>query len=799
MRISTFKNTAQRFFVALLMMLFTGFMAKAQLGITIAPTGNAAPGEMVTAEVLVYNFTNILSLQFSLNWDAEELEFVSIGSYGLPGFTAGNFNLIPSPTGKLAVSWDDPNSVGVLVDDCVSIFSINFISTNGNFPPVTVNNNPTQIEVVNANSEDLTLLQNFGCTNVGQVSGLVFNDLDENCLPDINENGFKNWKLKFEGDSVTYYRNTKAGGAYNIFLPAGQYEASVILPENGLWNTCLPTIPLSVIENEIGTLDFPVQALYDCPAMTVDLSAPLLRRCFQSSYYLFYCNNGTVTAEDAYVEVTFDPFLEVQSSSIPWSAVSGQTYTFPLGDVGINECGYLHVVVVVSCDAVLGQTHCSEAHIFPDASCIPTNPLWDGSDLEVTSTCDGDSVHFQITNTGGDMAEPMEFIVIEDDMVYLQGQTVQLAQLESAQVTVTANGSTWRLETAENAYHPLSSFAAAVVEGCGTNGNGTFSLGFVNQFPVNDGGPTTDEDCRENVGSYDPNNKSAFPEGFCESHFIKTNTDIEYMIRFQNTGTDTAFTVVVTDTLNPLLDPASVVPGASSHPYNFDLMGNGVLQFTFEDIMLPDSNVNEAASHGFVQFKVSQASSTQVGDIILNKAAIVFDFNDPIITNEYHHTVGDEFVEGSAQNGNLSISGFVKTWYGEPLENVEMSLTDICPVYTDENGYYVFNNLDTGNYALWADLQNTSPYEGVTVLDMIKLRHRIIGISSLNKYQSVAADINSSTSLTTFDMIVMAKLVLRMPINNFPPIWTFTTIDSILFTSYYNYNLYSALIGFVQT
>jgi uncharacterized repeat protein (TIGR01451 family) len=789
MRISTFKNTARRFFGALLMMLFTALMAKAQLGISIMPTGNAAPGEMVTAEVLVYNFTDILSMQFSLNWDAEELEFVSVGNFGLPGLTAGNFNLIPSPTGKLSFSWNDPNSVGVLVDNCNSIFSINFISTHGNFPPLSLINDPTQIEVINANIEELTLLQNLGCSDLTPLSGLVFNDLDEDCLLGPNETGLNNWKVKFEGDSATFYRNTKADGTYNIFLPAGQYEASLVLPPNGLWAPCTPTTQLNIVENEPATLDFPAQALLDCPAMTLDLSAPFLRRCFDSNYQVHYCNDGTVTAEGAYIEITFDPYLEVQSSSIPWSAVDGQTYTFPLGDVGINECGSFQVKVLVSCDAVLGQTHCSEAHIFPNTSCIPASPLWDGSDLEVTATCDGDFVHFQITNTGDDMAEPVEFIVIEDDMVYLQGQTIQLAQLESDEISVAANGSTWRLEAAENAHHPLSSFAAAVVEGCGTNGNGTFSLGFVNQFPVNDGGPTTDEDCRENVGSYDPNDKLAIPEGFCESHFIKSNTDIEYMIRFQNTGTDTAFTVVVTDTLSPLLDPASVIPGASSHPYQFDLLGNGVLQFTFEDIMLPDSNVNEAASNGFVQFKISQIGGTQAGDLILNKAAIVFDFNDPIVTNEYFHTVGDEFVEGAAQNGNLSISGFVKTWYGEPLENVEMSLTDICPVYTDENGYYVFNNLDTGNYALQAGLQNTSPYEGVTVLDMLKLRSRILGISPLNKYQSLAADINLSNSISTYDMVVMKDLILRKPLNNFPPIWTFVTTDSILLPANYSYNL----------
>lgn len=52
--------------------------------------------------------------------------------------------------------------------------------------------------------------------------------------------------------------------------------------------------------------------------------------------------------------------------------------------------------------------------------------------------------------------------------------------------------------------------------------------------------------------------------------------------------------MVIRDTLSPWLDPLSVEPGASSHPYRFDYYGEGGnLRFVFENIMLLDSNLND--------------------------------------------------------------------------------------------------------------------------------------------------------------------------------------------------------------
>jgi hypothetical protein len=116
------------------------------------------------------------------------------------------------------------------------------------------------------------------------------------------------------------------------------------------------------------------------------------------------------------------------------------------------------------------------------------------------------------------------------------------------------------------------------------------------------------------------------------------NTRLEYLIRFQNTGTDTAITVFILDTLSEFLDPASLELGATSHPCVVTMQtsaeGKTALRWQFDQIYLPDSNVNLLGSNGFVQFRISPKQSLPLGTQVYNDAAIYFDFNPPIITNK---------------------------------------------------------------------------------------------------------------------------------------------------------------------
>jgi len=132
------------------------------------------------------------------------------------------------------------------------------------------------------------------------------------------------------------------------------------------------------------------------------------------------------------------------------------------------------------------------------------------------------------------------------------------------------------------------------------------------------------------VGSYDPNDKQAFPQEMSPAQ-VQAGTFIEYLVRFQNTGTFPAVRVVNTDTLSTDLQWNTMQFIASSHPCTWYLDG-GVLHFVFDPILLPDSLSDEPNSHGFVRFRMRPVPGLLVGDQVENIANIHFDFNEPIIT-----------------------------------------------------------------------------------------------------------------------------------------------------------------------
>ncbi|MEO8588864.1 MAG: T9SS type A sorting domain-containing protein [Flavobacteriales bacterium] len=136
------------------------------------------------------------------------------------------------------------------------------------------------------------------------------------------------------------------------------------------------------------------------------------------------------------------------------------------------------------------------------------------------------------------------------------------------------------------------------------------------------------------TASLDPNDKIArtSTQQFDDVYLIDADEWIDYTIRFQNTGTDTAFNVVITDTLPTTLDPTSLMVGAASHGMSWTVSGPGILRFVFPDILLPDSTTNEAASHGLVTLRIKPHLPLTAGTVISNTANIYFDFNDPVIT-----------------------------------------------------------------------------------------------------------------------------------------------------------------------
>lgn len=449
------------------------------------------------------------------------------------------------------------------------------------------------------------------------------------------------WLVQLSNSEQTFYTVSAADGSYQILSDTGSFQLTVIPPVS-LWEICdAPTLVNASEEYGTTHIDLTAIPLEDCAYLQLDVANTLLRRCFDNVYYLNYCNLGTVEAEAAYIEVVLDPFLEITNADVPFTINADGTVVFQVGTIGVGDCGTIAFSAYLDCEeTVLGQTHCVEATIYPIDECVQpdlNDPL-----IMVDARCEGDSVIFIIRNIGTtNMNAPAQYIVIEDDVMYLQ-DPYDLDAGDSLRVPVFAEGATYRLETLRTPNSFNGEFVSATLEGCNAESG---SIGFVNQYALNDNDPYYDVDCQQNVGSYDPNDKTGFPLGYEEAHYIRPEVPIDYLIRFQNTGTDTAFSVVIRDTLSDFLDLESIRIAGASHEFRWDLAGGKILKFTFDPIALPDSNVNEAASHGFVKFRVYPKADLPLETQILNRAAIYFDYNAPVLTNTTLHTIGQSLID----------------------------------------------------------------------------------------------------------------------------------------------------------
>lgn len=513
----------------------------------------------------------------------------------------------------------------------------------------------------------------YGSSQFNTIQGTVYFETTGNCVLDAGETGTNNFPIIVttlpSGTQHTAVPN--ADGTYNISFLLFQSDSVAVVklltPPN-IFTVCPNTftVPFTGATQNL-TFDFGLLSEGDCPSMQANLYGNFYRRCQSNAFQAIYCNVSLDTAYNAYMVVDLDSLISLQTADLPYTIDNDGNYVFQLGDVPPLQCNILQMTVFISCDAEIGQTLCNSVTIFPSDPCSGT---WTGPEVVATARCNGDKVDLAIWNQGSqDMGAPLNFIVIEDFIMYKDGP-FQIAAGDSVTIQVPANGSTWRLEAEQVDGFPWPGAVSAAIEGCG----GLNTPGLITAFPQNDDPGFYDEYCAIVTGSYDPNDKTAVPTGYSAEHTIRANEDLEYKIRFQNTGNDAAYRVVVVDTLSPLLDWASLEPGAASHPYRLDVFPGGILNFVFDPINLPDSTSNEAGSHGFVSFRIAQQPDLPIGTVIENTAAIYFDNNDPIITNTAFHTIG-KLEEVALQSQTPFVPGVTASLSPNPFS--EQAVLDI--------------------------------------------------------------------------------------------------------------------------
>lgn len=498
-----------------------------------------------------------------------------------------------------------------------------------------------------------------------QISGNIYADANNNCVPD-NENGIKNTLVTAYNAKASYFGITDTLGNYKIPVENGSYTVKAFLPDSIYWQACIPAVQINTL-TDTSKVDFALQRRVSCPMLQTDISIPFLRRCFENTYTIHYCNYGTATAQNAVIKVTFPQEIEVRNTGIPWSSAADNTFTFPLGNLNEQDCGSFTITAYLSCgdSSVLGETHCVEAHIFPDSLCLVPDSRWDGSEITVSGICLGDSVQFTVRNVGsGDMRNPNISYVLEGDFLRIAPVYFQLNAGQSQTFTFAADGSTQSFIAAQSAYYPFGGTATVSVEGCGG-----FIPGYVTHFTQENNSPFLVKNCTQNIGSYDPNDKTALPVGLDTMHYIAPSTPIQYIIRFQNTGTDTAFNIILEDSLSSLLDISTFAVGGSSHPFTYSIEQNGLLRIVFPNIMLPDSNKNQAGSMGYFSFSIKPKATLPENTKVENNAIIYFDFNEGVKTGTVFHAIKNNLYQFIVDKINEPTSKINYAIYPNPFSD----------------------------------------------------------------------------------------------------------------------------------
>lgn len=133
------------------------------------------------------------------------------------------------------------------------------------------------------------------------------------------------------------------------------------------------------------------------------------------------------------------------------------------------------------------------------------------------------------------------------------------------------------------------------------------------------------------VNAFDPNDKRVLQGNTITTD--ETGDYLNYIIRFQNTGSANATFVRIEDNLDAELDWSTIKMVSSSHDYSVNITNGNEVEFYFDNINLPYEAIDEPGSNGYVAYKIKPITSIQVGDVMSGDASIYFDYNLPIITN----------------------------------------------------------------------------------------------------------------------------------------------------------------------
>ncbi|KUG09050.1 DUF7619 domain-containing protein [Solirubrum puertoriconensis] len=551
------------------------------------------------------------------------------------------YNTVPVGTASLSVDQVGNMYVNTSLQSGVQVFNAQtgLVRTLPQVLKGAVTVDPAGSRLITQTGDLIRFYANGRHRPLNLISGHIFEDRNGNCVRDADEDPLAG--IAVVAQPGNYYSLTDQAGQYTIAVDTGTYYVQQLLPGPELGRSITPLCAtpvtptfrqygLSLAGPEFGNL------VSRTPYLSVQVGSNRRRRCFRNTTTVSYANTGFAEARNATVTVALPPQVQFISASVPHTRDAAGHYVFAVGSLPPQARGHLVIQDSVVCGQpeLRGQTVCTQAWITP-LNQLPAPPAWLRGSVTVQGRVEpGNQARFVVRNTGtGALQDSLPLRVYQNGAL-ARLQRYRLGAGDSLVLRVPATEPVVRVEVEQPPGHPRQRVASATVELRGLSAPGQVNAA-MHSMPPNDPGPEVAEDCQPIVDSFDPNDKQVVPAGVTDQRYTPTTTPLSYRIRFQNTGTDDAYRVVLVDTLDNNLDLSTLQVGAASHPYRLSVAGQGrpVLTFTFAGLSLPPSARNEPASHGFVDFTIRPKAGLAPKTLVENCADIFFDYNEPVRTN----------------------------------------------------------------------------------------------------------------------------------------------------------------------
>lgn len=234
------------------------------------------------------------------------------------------------------------------------------------------------------------------------------------------------------------------------------------------------------------------------------------------------------------------------------------------------------------------------------------------------------------------------------------------------------------------------------------------------------------------VCAVDPNDKLVMPPGVRDENYTLKDELLTYTIRFENLGNAEAIDITIKDTLDTALDLNSFQVVNSSFPVLTSIDGK-VITFFFQNIWLV------AQGTGFVTYEIKPHRDVADPTLVKNLAGIVFDFNQPIVTNTTTNTLVYEICD----NVNVVFDTTIcqgQDFLGYTLSGVyfdTLQIGSICDSFTEIHLTVLeptFFEIDTaiceGEYYHGSDSTGVFTYDSINPLtgctDVVSLNLEVV-------------------------------------------------------------------------